>query len=201
MSEHAHSRECWCEVRRYIRIFAVAVLIFAVEIIGGIVSGSLALMADAFHVFMDGGAVIASLVVACLVRKERLDDAYIRSWGVYVQAVMLGFAAFWIFFEAIGRILHPQEIQTMVMLFVATAGGVGNVFQHILLEDDERENNRSITHYALNLHILSDLFQSIAVVIGAVLIALTKQQWIDPMLSCAVACLMLFWAVRLVCKT
>lgn len=185
-------KHCWCEVRRYWLVLGISVIILTLEIVGGIVSGSLALIADAGHVTTDMATAIISIIVASRVKNNA--NKRIRIVGGYMSAALLGMIAVWIGFEAWERFENPTNITGPIMTFVALIGTVGNYLQHRIIANTGETH---VTHKAMHLHIWSDLLQSIGVVVGGALIWATGVKWIDPALSFAIAALMLRWTVIL----
>ncbi|MCH7597640.1 cation transporter [Patescibacteria group bacterium] len=187
--------DCWCEVRRLSRVGWVTLAILIFEIIGGTVSGSLALLADAGHVFGDSAAVVVTLLAAVLVKfgtqPHRVRDAAFR-----INIGFLFLIAGWIVFEAIERFQDPREIISHVMIFFAFVGGVGNYLQHYILEGAADEHKHK-AHRSLSLHVISDLIQSVAVVAGGILIWISGWVLIDPLLSVGIACWIAYRAICL----
>lgn len=184
------------ETKRYWKVLGLSFLIFIVEIIGGLMSGSLALLSDAGHVFADKIAILISIYVAYLVIQKRFPENQIRSWGAKINALLLGLIAFWIFWEAWQRILQPKEILTGIMFWVALIGAALNYIQHRILET-AKQHEKHLTHKAIDIHILSDLGQSLAVIAASILIKLTGQTIFDPIFSMIVALTMTYWSVKL----
>ncbi len=187
---------CWCEVKRYSAVFVIAILILIVEVIGGIFSGSLALLADAGHVFVDTFAVSVSIGVACIVRNTA-NEGRIRAIGGVANAILLGTVAFWVFYEALDRLENPNDVISEVMIFVAILGTIGNYYQHKILD---KSDECHVTQEAMSLHVLSDLFQSLTVVVGGIVIFFTDWYLVDPLLSFCISLLMMYWAIRLMWK-
>lgn len=188
---------CWCEAQRYSAVLALTLAILAGEVLGAQLSGSLALMADAVHVLMDGGAIFVSIAIAVFLRTRHAHEATIRARGAKIQASLLAIAAVWIALEAVERLQNPVEIKSITMIVVALLGTAGNYLQHRMLEGGEHRGNRNVNHRALDCHILSDLAQSIAVVVGGIVIALWGACWVDTLLSLGVAVVMICWAVAI----
>ena len=117
--------DCWCEVRRLSKVLWITLGILIFEIIGGIVSGSLALLADAGHVFGDSTAVVVTLFAAVLVRFGAQTQR-VRDFAFWINIGLLFLIVIWIVFEAIKRFGNPNEIMSSVMIVVAFIGGVGN---------------------------------------------------------------------------
>ena len=160
-------------------------LITAVEIIGGIVSGSLSLLSDAIHNFSDGIAIIVSFIAIRLSRKPRtlkytfgLKRAEILA--AIINASTLIIISFFLIREAIERFSNPIPITGSLMLAVATVGFIANVVGTVLLKRGSDENMNIRAAY---FHLLSDAFSSLAVIIGALFIMVLDITWIDPVLT------------------
>ncbi|MBI5817092.1 MAG: cation transporter [Candidatus Yonathbacteria bacterium] len=175
---------CWCEIKRYSLVFVLAAIIFIAEAIGGIISGSLALLADAGHVFTDAVAILVSIVAAHFVRTKRWHEHSVRGVGGIINALLLLVIAVWIGIEGIDRIDHPRDIVSETMIIIAVLGTLGNWAQYYVLGTLEKEH---VTHKAMRLHILSDLLQSVVVVLGGIAIYFTDKHIIDPVLSVSIA--------------
>jgi cobalt-zinc-cadmium efflux system protein len=184
------------EIRRYWLVLGIAILIFIIEITGGIISNSLALLSDAGHILADTTAIIISLIIAYTVNKNPSKEKTIRSIGAYLNTGILGLLSILIFLEAIKRFQSPAEIMNNVMFWCAVAGTVLNYIQHRILETAGHEEHH-LTHQAINWHVLSDFWQSVAVVFASMLIALTGKTIIDPILSVAVSAVMAYWTIKL----
>ncbi len=195
-SSCSKTHDCLCEVKRYLLIFGIAILILAVEIAGGIISQSLALLADAGHVFTDMSATTISIIVAYYVRCGTNEERT-RKIGGYINALLLGCITIWIAIEAIDRFQNPREIGSITMITVAVLGTIGNYIQHKIMESANEEH---VTHESMKLHIQSDLLQSMGVVFGGLLIWATDWIIIDPIISIAIALWMGKWTWSLLEK-
>ncbi|MBI4120633.1 MAG: cation transporter [Parcubacteria group bacterium] len=186
---------CWCEVRRLSLVLALTVAILVLEILGGWYSGSLSLLADAGHVFGDGTAIMVAIIAATLVRfrakTERVIEAAFR-----INIGLLFLLAGCIAFEALLRLGNPEAIVSPVMVIVAFLGGVGNFFQHRILERAADEHKHK-GHRALSLHVLSDLWQSAAVVLGGIALWAGGPVIIDPLLSLGIAAWIVYQGIQL----
>ena len=183
------------EIRRYLWMLAVSFVIFAAELVGGYVSHSLALLSDAGHVFIDSLAVNVAIAVAWLVHRNRGSEGRIRAVGGYVNAALLLVIAVGVCVEAVRRLMSPPEIRTWIMITVAAFGAVGNWVQYRINETAGKDE-RHVTHLGVSWHLLSDLMQSVIVVLGGILILCTGWRVVDPALSL----LLSFWMVRLAWK-
>jgi len=164
-----------------------------VEVIGGILSGSLALLADAGHMLTDTMA-LALAAVAFQVSKRpadaRLTYGYQRFQilAAFVNGLSLLFIVGWILYEAFSRFVSPQEVLGKTMLVVAVAGLVVNIVAFIVLHGGDRDN---LNIRGAALHVAGDLLGSVAAIVAAVVIIYTGWMAIDPILSVAVAILIL----------
>ena len=170
-----------------------------VEVGGGVIAGSLALLADAGHMLTDTAALgLASMAV--LVARRPTDAQ--RSYGyhrfpvlaAYVNAVTLLLIVAWVAGEAVGRISEPVEILEGPMLAVAVIGLLVNLAAFRLLHGGETD---SLNVRGALVHVLGDLLGSIAAIVAALVIMATGWTLIDPILSLLVALLVLRSAVSL----
>lgn len=169
-----------------------------VEALGGIFSGSLALIADAGHMLTDTGALMLAWLATRFARRPA-DVA--RSYG-YARAeilaafangiVMIGVVG-WIFFEAVGRIMEPAPILGGPMLVIAAVGLAVNIAAFKLLHGGESNLNMR----GAMLHVLGDMLGSVAAIAAAIVILLTGYTIADPILSVLVALLILRSAIAI----
>lgn len=171
-----------------------------VEVVGGILSGSLALLADAGHMFTDVGAVSLSLVAMRWASRPPSPEktyGYVRLeiLAALVNGAGLLVLAGIISWEAYRRLLTPQTVDGPVMLAVAGAGLLVNVAGAFLLHDHAHENLNVRGAY---LHVLGDLLGSVGAIAAAVVILTTGWMPADPIISVVIALLILASAWRLV---
>lgn len=178
------------------RIFWTLLLIggfMVVEVIGGVISGSLALLADAAHMLIDTIALLFAWIAFRLARRPA-DSAHTYGYHrfpilvAFANGIGLLFIVAWIFVEAIGRLARPQEILASPMLVVACFGLAVNVAAFALLYGADRDN---LNVRGALLHVLGDLLGSAAAVSAAVVIMTTGWAPIDPLLSFLVGLLVL----------
>jgi cobalt-zinc-cadmium efflux system protein len=168
--------------------FGLTVLIFVVEVVAAIATGSLALLSDAGHMLTDvGGLGMALAAIHLATRGRGRDD---RSFGLYrleilaalANAALLFAVAAYVLVEAITRIGDEPELATNVVLLAAGVGLVANLISFRLLRGGAKESMNVEGAY---LEVLADLIGSAAVLVSAALIALTGWQWIDPVAGAA----------------
>jgi len=180
-------------MRRVTIALVLTATFMVVEVVGGVISGSLALLADAGHMLTDTMA-LALAAVAFHVSKRpadaRLTYGYQRFQilAAFVNGLTLLFIVGWILFEAVRRFLAPPEVMGGTMLVVATAGLVINIIAFVVLHGGDRDN---LNIRGAALHVAGDLLGSIAAIIAALVIIRTGWMPIDPILSVVVALLIL----------
>lgn len=175
-------------------------LFLVVEVVGGFVSNSLTLLADAGHMLTDVGALAFSLFVAWLARQPATPQktyGYLR-WEI-LAALLNGGAllaiSLAIIWEAVRRLRSPEPVETGLMLAVAAAGLVVNVVAARLLHAGARH---SLNVRGAYLHVLSDLLGSVAVLVAALLIRFRGWVLADPIASIVVTALIVRGGWRLV---
>jgi cobalt-zinc-cadmium efflux system protein len=187
-------------IARLLWVFGLTACFMVVEALGGWLSGSLALLADAGHMLTDVGALGLTLLTAWVARRpadQTKTYGYLR-WEILAAlvngAVLFGLAG-WVVIEAAGRISAPEPIKGGLFLGVALAGLVVNGVSLFLLHGDHREHLNTRGAY---LHILGDLLGSVGAVLAAVIVLLTGWTLADPIVSIALSLLILAGAWRLV---
>lgn len=168
---------------------ALNFVITLVEVIGGVVSGSLSLISDALHNFSDGMAIIVSYAALRLARRPRTDHYTFGLKRAQVLAAILNAAVLlavcvYLVKEAVTKLTHPAPVDGGIMLVVASVGLVANVIGTWLLRPDAAGSLNIRSAY---LHLLSDAVSSVAVIIGALAIRYFDQYWVDPVLSLLIA--------------
>lgn len=173
------------------------------EVVGGLLSGSLALLADAGHMLTD----FASLALAWFgFRLARKPADWKRTYGfdrfsvlvAFVNGLTLFAIAAWITFEAIHRLREPVEVMGGLMFWVASAGLAVNVLSFFVLQSGDKEN---LNIRAAALHVMGDLLGSVAAIAAALVIIFTGWTPIDPILSVLVAVIILRSAWRVVTES
>ena len=196
---HAHEARDARNMRRVVLALVLTGVFMVVEVIGGILSGSLALLADAGHMLTDTMA-LALAAVAFYVSRRPPDRQ--RTFGyqrfqiiaAFVNGLSLLLVVGWILYEAASRLVSPQDVIGATMLIVASAGLVVNIVAFAILHTGDRAN---LNIRGAALHVAGDLLGSVAAIVAAIVIIHTGWMAIDPLLSVAVALLILksAWAL------
>jgi cobalt-zinc-cadmium efflux system protein len=173
--------------------------IMGIEIVGGILSHSIALLSDAGHMFTHLFALIISYIA---IRLVTVKPSMFRTFGLYrlevvaslVNSIFLFGVTVLIVYESVGRIIAPQDIASVEMFIVAIIGLIANAVTILILESSHH-HDRNI-HSAL-MHMVADLLSSVAVVAGAIVIHFTKWNIIDPLAGILISLLIVHWSWRL----
>lgn len=160
-----------------------------VEAIGGLLSGSLALISDAAHMLTDTTALGIALFAIRMGRRAadaRRTFGYARFeiLAAAFNAAMLFVVAFYILYEAIERLRQPAEIQSTAMLVIAVIGLVVNFISMRLLSGGKDD---SLNVKGAYLEVWSDMLGSLGVIGGALIIRFTGWTWVDPLIAVAIA--------------
>ncbi len=165
------------------------IIITAAQVIGGILSGSLALLSDALHNFSD----VLSLIVSYIANKLSKKEASIyRTFGykraeilaAFINASTLIVVAILLIIEAIKRFQSPEDIESNLVIWLSLLGIVANGLSVFLLKKDSKSNMNMKSAY---LHLLTDMMASIAVLIGGLLMKYFQVFWVDSMLTFIIA--------------
>lgn len=200
---HDHDHDHFAGItdqRRLAWAFVVIVVFMVVEVIGALLSGSLALLADAGHMLSDALALAMSfgaLRLATRPATTRHSFGFQR-FGVlsaFVNGLTLLGISLWILIEAIIRLAHPVEVLGARMLWVAIAGLIANIVAFAVLQGGNRENLNMRSAW---LHVLGDMLGSVAAIVAALVILWTGFAPIDPILSILVALMIVRGAWRIV---
>ncbi len=180
-------------------VLGLTIAFMIVEAVGGLLSGSLALLADAGHMLTDAGALGLSLLSAWIALRPASDSKTFgyQRWEILAAlingAALFGIAA-WVIVEAVQRIQNPEPIRAELFLIVAAAGLVVNLISLRLLH--------AMRHGSLNtrgayLHVLGDAFGSAGALGAAAIVAFTGWTLADPIISIVLSLLILVGAWRL----
>jgi len=196
---HSHNQSSETSEKNLFITIALNIFITIVQIIGGIISGSLSLISDAMHNFSDAVAIVITYIALRLSKKPKtpkytfgLKRAEIIA--AVVNASTLIIISFFLIREAIERLYNPNEITGSLMLIVAVVGFIPNVIGALLLKKGSEKN---LNIRAAYFHLVSDAISSIAIIIGAVFIIAYKFYWVDPILTILIALYILVEAYKI----
>jgi len=185
--------------KRLLLSFAFTLLILIAEIIGGIISKSLALLSDAGHMLTDVFALGLSMIASHIGMRpsdSRATFGYQRVGllAAVINAISLILIAVFIFYESYHRFISPPQIHTTTMLIVACIGLVGNIFIVFILGHSHKDLNIKSAW----LHVLGDTLSSVGVIISGIIIFYTGWSYADPLASVLIGFIILFGGIRVV---
>lgn len=180
--------------RRLLAAFVVTAVFMLAEIIGGLWSGSLALLADAGHMLTDAAALLVAFVATVFSQRP---PGPTRTYGwrrlttlaAFVNAIALVVITLLIVQEAWGRLLNPHPIVGSAMMAIAILGLLANMVSFWLLHQGTGQRNINVRTAAL--HVMGDLLSSVGAIAAALIIMATGWSPVDPILSVLVCCLVL----------
>jgi len=201
-SAHTHSHGD-LKGRNLLISILLNIVITIAQVIGGLVSGSLALLSDALHNFSDVISLIISYVANKLSRKKASTNktfGYKRAEiiAAFVNASTLIVVAILLIIEAIKRFQSPEEIESDLVIWLSLLGIVANGFSVLLLKKDADKNMNMKSAY---LHLLTDMLASVAVLIGGLLMKFYEIYWIDSFLTLAIAIYLIFVGYQLLLES
>jgi cobalt-zinc-cadmium efflux system protein len=178
----------------------IAIAIMVVEIIGGLISNSLALIGDAGHMLVDGLALSLSLFALNIARRPATAT---RTFGFHRAEILAALAngttlillSAFIFYESYQRIIKPPEVHSPIMLAIAVIGLIANFTGIVLLR---RSGHMNLNIKAAFWHIIGDTISSVGVISAAVIIMITGWTYADPIIAIIIGIIILWGAVQLV---
>ncbi len=187
------------------RLLAISLTLTAsvmlVQIVGAVLTGSLALLADAAHMFTDASALVIALIAAAVAARpadDRRTFGYQRAevFGALINAIILIVLSGWVGVEAVGRLVNPgdTEVAGGLMLIVAAIGLVANAISMWLLSRAQRS---SINVRGAYLEVMGDLIGSAMVIVAAIVIVTTGWMPADAIASLAIAIMIIPRAIAL----
>ena len=195
--EHEHNHQ-----HRLQRKFRFAILlttfVLGIEIVGGILSNSLALLSDAAHVFSDSLSLIMSWLAIYLSTRPATSSrtyGYHRTevFAAFINGVSLIAISGWIFYEAVHRFMEPEPVKSKEMLVVAIIGFIANMAIVWLFHG---EGHKSLNVRSAVLHVIGDALASVGVIVGGAVMYWTGWFVVDPILSCGIGIIILIGAFR-----
>jgi len=205
MHDHAHAPAAGIRGAGSRRLLTISLTLTAsvmvVQVVGAIWTGSLALLADAVHMFTDSSALVIALIASIVAARpadERHTFGYQRAevFGALANAIILLVLSAWIVWEAVQRLLDPGELDVAgpLMLLVAVIGLIANAVSMWLLSAAQKQ---SINVRGAYLEVLGDLIGSVMVIVAAGVIWLTGWMPADALASLAIAAMIVPRAVVL----
>jgi cobalt-zinc-cadmium efflux system protein len=190
---HNHSHH---EVKGKNLLFSIVlnIVITVAQIVGGIISGSLALISDALHNFSDVLTLIFSYIATVLSkRKASLNQTFgykrAEIIAAFVNAISLMIVAIYLIFEAAHRFSNPQIIKSNLVIWLSLLGIFVNGLSAFILKKDADHNLNMKSAY---VHLFTDMMASVAVLVGGILMKYYQIYWIDSVLTFAIAIYLIY---------
>jgi len=189
--DHAHAADQ--DRRRLLLVLLITGTVLAVEVVGAVLSGSLALLADAGHMLTDTAALAIAYAAATLAERPASGR---RTWGYLraevlaatLQAAVLLAVGVYVLVEGARRLAEPPEVASTVMVVFGAVGLAGNLLAIAVLA---RSRSSTLNLRAAFLEVVNDALGSVAVLVAALVIALTGWQRADPVVSILIGLLIL----------
>ncbi|MFC4816332.1 MULTISPECIES: cation diffusion facilitator family transporter [unclassified Flavobacterium] len=191
---HIHIHKHEVEGKNLVISIILNMLITAAQVVGGIISGSLALISDALHNFSDVISLVFSYVAHKLSRRKasinntfgykraELIAAFVNAFTLILVAVYLGY-------EAVDRFLNPQPIKSGMVIWLALLGIVANGLSVLMLKKDADHNLNMKSAY---LHLLTDMMASVAVLVGGLLMKFYGWFWVDSVMTLLISVYLIY---------
>jgi len=192
---HPHNHgSAGANARRLAATLALVLVYMGVEVVGGLLAESLALIADAGHMFSDAGALALTLLAMRFARRPATTQRTYASYRAEILAALVNGAtlvavAIYIFIEACERIRTPPEVQGGVMLAVASGGLLVNAAGLWILRTG---NDSNLNMRGAWLHVLTDALGSLQAIVAGALIWAFGWYWVDPVASVLIGLLVIY---------
>ncbi|MBT8285809.1 MAG: cation transporter [Flavobacteriaceae bacterium] len=193
-SHHHHHHHQKLSGKKLLISILLNIIITLAQVIGGIISGSLALLSDALHNFSD----VLSLIISYLANRFTSKKASVtKTFGYKRAEIMAAFVnsatliviAVVLIKEAVERFLQPEPIAPALVIWLSALGILVNGFSVLLLKKEAGQNMNMKSAY---LHLLTDMMASVAVLIGGLLMYFYQLYWVDPFLTIVIGLYLIY---------
>ncbi|MGC9164657.1 MAG: cation diffusion facilitator family transporter [Thermoprotei archaeon] len=179
-------------------VLSIAMALFVFEVVGGIISNSLALISDAGHVLTDIFALALSFLAIRISYKlptNKMTYGFhrIRILVAFINGLLLFLISLYIFYEAYMRLFNPPKVLSILLLVFAIIGFLVNLYMTLILKQTTDLNVKSAYY-----HVVTDTLQSVAVIAGGMIIIITKMYIIDTIISIIIGIFILRGGLRIV---
>jgi cobalt-zinc-cadmium efflux system protein len=200
---HSHSHSHGVQGKNLLFSIVLNIVITVAQVIGGILSGSLALISDALHNFSDVLSLVFSYVAHKLSRKEASVNqtfGYKRAEliAAFVNAMTLIVVALFLIYEAIERFFNTHTIASELVIWLSLLGIIVNGLSVFMLKNDADKNLNMRSAY---LHLFTDMLASVAVLVGGLLMKYFQWYWVDSVMTLLIAIYLLFVGFDLLKKS
>lgn len=191
-AHHHHDTRSYTK-RKLATVFAISVSIFVVELVGGILSNSLALISDSMHILVDFLAVGISLAAFSIAERPhnaKLSFGFhrIEVVAAFLNGITLIAVTAVIFYESYRRLLEPSKVEIPLLLGFALVGLIANVIMILLLKKESKSNLNMKGSY---VHIIGDLAATVGVIAGGIIMMFIPNTIVDVIISIGIGLLVL----------
>ncbi len=181
-------------------VLGITISFFIVELVGGILTNSLVLLTDAWHMLNDASALAFALIAAWVARRPvsiKRTYGYYRAeiLAAFLNGVFLWVIVVFIFYEAIQRIQQPVEVKSLEMLIIAVFGFMINALSATILSKSKEE---SLNVKGALLHVFADMLGSVGAISAGLIMYFTGWYQIDPVISMMIGFLIFYSSGRLI---
>jgi cobalt-zinc-cadmium efflux system protein len=186
---HVHIHKHEVKGKNLLFSIVLNILITVSQIVGGLLSGSLALLSDALHNFSDVLSLVFSYIAHKLSRrKASLNQTFgykrAEIMAAFINAMTLIIVAIFLIVEAVQRFFHPEPIASGLVIWLSILGIVANGLSVLLIKNDA---GKSLNMKSAYVHLLTDMLASVAVLVGGLLMKYFQWFWVDSVLTFAIA--------------
>ncbi|MCB0362029.1 MAG: CDF family Co(II)/Ni(II) efflux transporter DmeF, partial [Bdellovibrionales bacterium] len=204
--------------RKTFFVVVLTVCMMVIEIISGYYTGSMALLADGWHMASHAGALSISLIAYRLAKSDRLTSKFSFGTGKfiplggYTSAIVLAMIALLMGIESVSRFFSPVEIQFKEAILVAVVGLIVNVISALLLSHDDHGHTHAHSHDGKHhdhrdhhdhnirsayVHVIADALTSVLAIFALIVGLFSGASWLDPAMGIVGSCVILKWAYNL----
>jgi len=181
----------------------IALIFMGIEVAGGFIANSLALLSDALHMFTDVGALLLGIVVSFIARRpsnHKMSYGYHRAEiiGALASSVSLWALSGVLVYESIVRLFRPEEVEGPIVFVIATIGLIANLAMMRILHPSQ---GHSLNVRAAYLHVIGDLLGSAGVILSGAILWATGWNPIDPIITMLFTCAILYSSGKVIVKT
>ena len=199
----SHSHEHFVSGKRLFLTIILNIFITLLQIIGGIAANSLSLLSDAFHNFSDVLALVISYIANTFTKKDYSSSktfGYKRAeiLAAFINSAFLFIIAFLLIKEAVMRLIYPAEVKPFLIVTLAGLSIIINTLSVLLLL---RDSKKSLNIKSAYLHLLTDVFTSIIVLVGGLSIYYLNIYWIDAVLTLIISVFLIYSSFGILLKT
>lgn len=193
-NNHVHIHKHEVKGKNLLFSIVLNIVITVAQVIGGIFSGSLALISDALHNFSDVLSLVFSYVANKLAKKEASLNqtfGYKRAEliAAFVNAMTLIIVALYLIFEAIHRFSNPEPIKSTLVIWLSILGIAVNGLSALMLKKDADHNLNMKSAY---VHLFTDMMASVAVLVGGILMKYFQWFWVDSLMTLLIALYLIY---------